>query len=525
MRALALAVLVATAAHAGAQAGAPRSLAEVSTAQLAPGETVIGAVQLDFDGDGEYDLAILGRREGDLRFARLFRSTERNLRAGASVQLPPDVTAWAVGDVHADAGEEVVLFTARGVYAWRPGAEDAERFARLARPEFLWQLPQSDEVILWEAGVRDLDRDGLVDLVLPEANGYRLAFQRRDEQGARFEEALISVPRDPTAPGAWISVSSEGRGWRGSRSEGELRLTIGVEAGVDAEGALPSTLLSVRESVPAPQLFDWDADGDLDLLAQTPRQLHVWRQEPAGSFAAAPIASLDLPVAADRDRRLDASYSSHVLDFSGDGRADCVIVAGDRRADSVRTQGLFFVHDAKAKAGALFGADGRPQDLLVFAGFVADVDFADVNSDGRPDLIIASVRPDLLDQLRSVSSETLDSDLHVYLNQGGRFSRRPELAYRLTFKLRRFDLTARFLGDLTGDGISELLVRDQPESLRVLMVRPERGGEKLNVIERPIWQLDVHEDALIRIERQRKFGRQPDVLVQERAQVLRVRFP
>lgn len=505
---------------------AQRSLAHVASAQLAEQELVVGAAQLDHDGDGTSDLALIGRLEtGEQRFATLFRGRERSLVRGPTVELPPDVTAWCVGDVHADAGDEVVLFTARGAYAWRPGAEGQERFARLVEAEFLWQLPQADDVILWDAGVRDLDRDGLDDLILPGDQGYRFAFQRRDADGVRFELHDVVLPEDPAAEGTWISATPQESGWRGSRSEGELSLTIGVDAGVDEGGALPSTLLHVRESVPAPQLVDWDGDGDLDLLAQTSTDLHVWRQEPTGSFSVAPDVTLSLPVPADRRRRLDPSYSSHVLDFSGDGRADCAIVAGDQRADSVRTQGLFFVHDRTAEDEPLFSGNGKPQDLLVFAGFVADVDLLDVNSDALPDLVVASVRPDLLDQLRSVSSESLDSDLHVYLNQGGRFSRRPELAYRLNIKLRRFDLTARFIGDVTGDGISELLVRDHPESLRLLMVRGERKGTGLNVIKKPLWELDLDEDALLRIERERGPGRAADVLVLERSQVLRVRFP
>ena len=505
---------------------AQRPLAEVSSAQLGTDERVIGAAQLDFDGDGVPDLAVVGRGESKARrFVTLFRGATRSLTRGTTVELPPDITAWSVGDLHADAGDEVLLFTARGAYAWRPAAEGSERFTRLVEAEFLWQLPEAEDVILWEAGVRDLDRDGLDDLVLPRARGYSIAIQRRGDEGARFDVSDVAVPLDPLSGGTWISASAEDSGWRGARSENELSLTLSVGAGVDEEGALPSTLLHVRESVPAPQLVDWDADGDLDLLVQTSSELHVWRQAPGGSFASAPDQSLPLPVIADRKRRLDPSYSSHVLDLSGDGRADCAIVAGDQRADSVRTQGQFFVHDPASPEEPLFKDKGKPQDLLIFAGFVADVDLQDVDSDGLPDLVVASVRPDLLDQLRSVSSESLDSDLHVYLNQGGRFSRRPELAHRLNIKLRQFDLTARFLGDVTGDGTSELLVRDRPESLRLLMVRPDRRGTGLSVIKQPLWQLDLEEHAGIRIERRHGADSAADVLVLETRQVLRVRFP
>ena len=206
MRALGL-ILPVGCALAGVAFG-QRSLAEVSTAQLAATEVVIGSALLDFDADGQADLAVVGRTEdGARRFVTLFRASQQSLVRGRSVDLPPDVTAWSVGDLHADAGDEVVLFTARGVYAWRPAAEGSERFARLAEAEFLWQLPEREEVIQWDAGVQDLDRDGLEDLVLPEAAGYRLAFQHRDADGARFEVVQVVVPSDPVTPGTWISAS------------------------------------------------------------------------------------------------------------------------------------------------------------------------------------------------------------------------------------------------------------------------------------------------------------------------------
>jgi len=517
-----LAALLLGAAPPTPSATATAAAAGVTTAQLAAGETAKECALLDCDGDGRADLAIVGRaRASGKRFVTLFRTGERGFERRQTVELPPDVSAWAVGDVHPDAGDEVVLFTARGAYAWRPAAEAADRFAKLLEAEFLWQLPEDDRAFLWDAGVADLDGDGLDDLLVPEAGAYVLAFQSRDEHGAAFHTTTLRVPEDPTAPGTWLSAAPENRGWRGSRSSGELRLTIGVDAGVDEAGSLPSTLLEVRETVPAPQLVDWDGDGDLDLLAQTARELHVWRQEPARTFAAQPSLSLPLPVPADRDRKLDASYSAHALDFSGDRRADCAILAGDRRSDSVRTQGLFFVQDPQAKGHPLFGDKGRPQDLLVFAGFVADVDFVDIDSDGLRDLVVASVRPDLLDQLRSVSSESLDADIHAYLNNGGHFSRRPDLSWRLTFKLRQFDLTARFIGDVNGDGLSELLVRDRPEHLRLLMMR--RGRDGFELIDRALWELDVDPDARILLVRRQQGD--PDVLILEAGQVLAVRLP
>ena len=274
--------------------------------------------------------------------------------------------------------------------------------------------------------------------------------------------------------------------------------------------------------------MDWDGDGALDLLGQSPSRLHVWRQANR-AFDDGARRSFPLPVAADRDRRLDASYSSHAVDLNGDRRVDCVIFAGDKRSDDIRTQSLVFVQGAgRGDAGQtvdapLFGPRGRPQDLLIFAGFVATVRFEFVDADALPDMVVTAVRPDLIDQLRAVSSESIDAELFVYLNRRGSFARRPDLAWRMSLPLQRFHATARFIGDLTGDGTSELMVRDDPKRLRVLMVRAARGGEGLDVIEKPLWELPVHEDAEIDVLPAPARGT-AELFVVERGQVLAVRF-
>jgi hypothetical protein len=316
-------------------------------------------------------------------------------------------------------------------------------------------------------------------------------------------------------------------GWRGQRSERELGLSHSISAGVDDDFQLPALLLTVSESVPAPQVIDWDGDRDLDLLAQTRTGLHVFPQERGRAFGER--RSFPLPVEADRNRRLDASYSAHAIDLNGDSRADCVILAGDSMKSEVRTQTLVFVQGAgrgdaaQTPEAPLFGPRGRPQDLLVFAGFVVRPDFVDVDGDGLLDLAISGVRPDLIDQLRSISSQSIEADLFVYRGRGDGFSRQPDLALTLAVPIEQFEPTARFLGDVTGDRISELLLRDDPERLRLMMVRAGRGEGQLSVIERPLWELKLDEDARVRV--QAVPGRAlPDVLVIERSQVQHVRF-
>ena len=508
------------------------SLARV-TAQTVPEDLRVHYATLsDVNGDGRVDLVVsAGHREQPLvRSLHVFYDQGGNgggwkgFGAEQRLDLTVDVVAWAVGDVHADAGLELVLLTARGAFAWRPKAPEEERFQRLVEAEFLWQLADPEQAFPFFHALQDVDADGLVDLCLPEPGGYRVCVQRRGDDGATFLRGeFLALPVDASGEDLWVSTDGNAAQWHGRRSDRELSISFSAE-GSEEEGLLgPSTLLRISESVSAPQWIDWDGDGDLDLMAQTRSQLHVWRQEPRGSFDGVRCETWSLPVEADQARRLDASYSSHALDLDADRRADCVIFAGDQRSDDVRTQMLAFVQGRGQPQGQpLFGERGRPQSLLVLAGFVSEASFDDVDGNGLVDVVVRTVRPDLIDQLRSVSSESLEADLYVYLNEGGRIGRSPALSHRYNVPIgKRFTISTRFFGDVTGDGLSELLQRNAPDTVALYMVR--RQGKGLTVFDRPIWTLGVDREAqLVTVPVEGR--RLPDLLVVEPAQVLHVRM-
>jgi hypothetical protein len=499
-----------------------QDFARVHTLQLEAGwpET---ATLADLDGDGAPEILLAVRDGGRSSGRRL--ETWRPGAGGAwtraeTIALTPDVVAFAHADVRAGGGEELVLFNAGGAFTWRAGPQ--ARPERLLACELLWQTADED-VFEWREGVRDLDGDGLADLVLPEPGGFALALQRRGSasggDGAAWGSvSRVRVPPDP-ADEERADFDEDGGGGRRDRSSFSLQIRTS-----DEDGEEKGPLLSIHERVPAPFWLDWDADGDLDLLLQTSRHLHVWLQEEGGSFAEAPRLSLLLPVAADRTRELDASYSAHAVDLDRDHRADCVILAGDKRSEDVRTQGLFFAQAAVADGPPLFGREGRPASLLVFAGFVADPSFRDLDGDGYPELVLETFRPDLIDQIRSASTESIDADMHVYRNRGGVLSRQPDLTRRHAVALDDSEQESEFFCDLTGDGLSELLVRAEGK-LRILMLRSQGPREKStwSLVEKPLWELNVAEDARVRLVR--PAGRDPaSLFVLEDSQVLWVRF-
>lgn len=501
----------------------------VSVFSIGQERAVHDGLEGDLDGDGIDDLVFsVSRNAGGRELSCLLARQDSKLSSftappAAVIDLTPDVVAFAIGEVDpSNPGKELVLFSARGAFLCRPFATAERRFARLIECDFLWQLADPQECFAYPAGLADFDRDGVADLVLPEPGGYAIA--RAQPQKAVQPHAFGSVVhlRVPEEPGG------DGDGTSGRISTGSDENGGKVEISFATNDKRPRTLLSVSEEVPAPQIADFDGDGRLDVQAQGVRTMWVWLQVKGGNFWPEPQFAFPLPVPADRERRLDASYSTHVLDADHDGRSDLAILAGDKRSEDVRTQILLFVQGqgrgdaAKTEAAPLFGPKGLPQQLLVLGGFGIGAYFGDLDSDGRPDLFVRTVRPDLIDQLRSASSETVDADLLVYRNEDGLLAKRPTLSWRVPIPIRDFDLTLSFVGDLDGDRISDLAVRSEPEKLRLLAMRRAKDGWQLDP--RPLYESQIQPKAKILLL-QRSDRPVQDIAVVEDSQVTLVRFP
>lgn len=479
--------------------GEAQSLARISSIPLATGFAVEDAHTMDVDGDGVADLVLAESGPGNVR--RLLVHLRRKEGPAfvptpdASLDLTPDVICYAVGDVHADAGREIVLFNASGAFAWRWRSKDeAQRFQKLVDCDLLWQWPERKDVFHFQDAIVDLDRDGLDDLLIPGPWKYQIAFQRKDEAGARRFERSIEIQ-----PGAEADAKKRldfARSAEVRQPGAKRRANVSVSAGgfqLDADREGPAPWAWIEESVPSAQVVDWLGAGRLDLAFLTPDTLHVFAQESSAKFAATSLR-LQNPVPVDRTRELDVSYTARVLDLDGDKRADALFSAGDKRSDSVRTQVLVFLSTAIPKGEtSIFGAAGVPTQVLVLDGFARPLGLEDVDGDGKLDLVAGAIRPDLIDGLRAAASERIEAELYVYKNTGRGFSKRPDLVQKVSVQASGLDVTARFLGDISGDGVPEFFERSDKDKLRAHLVR--KSKDALSIVDRPLWEMQISEDA------------------------------
>jgi len=470
----------------------------VSTLTAPEGHEFEDCVLDDVNRDGLQDLVILisgPEKPPRRRVAIHLRSADRPTVPTVptrTVNLTADVSAFTLMDLGHPDGKQVLLLTRSGAWVRSGDTDGRVRARQLMAGQFLWQLPYTNgAAIRCPHVVTDVDGDGLDDLVLPEDGAWRIGIQSRDESGnARFESvSRIVVPSDAQDLRSRGDLRMEGLARRNamfSRMRGEHE---------ESDGA---PLLAVSESVPAPQFADWDGDGTLDILAATPESLHVWRRPPDGSFPDQPTHTFPSPVAVDRERQMDISYSAHVTDLNGDGRADCVYIAGNRRSDDVRTQVLLYVQGSKGRGAAattpaapLFGPRGVPVQLLQFAGFAGFPQLEDINGDGRPDLSLVTFRPDLIDTMRARTARSIDLGWSIFLNKGGSFARRADVQSEVALSvtgLKGADSLAvtRLFPDINGDGLAEALVQDSERRLRLLSLT--RSGRSLTRAEKPLWK-------------------------------------
>ena len=479
--------------------------------------TLADQIFTDVDGDGLKDLALSGATAdaSTSRAVRIYRQRSDDPRfiqvPDWVVPLTQDVIAYAFAQVGPGPGKEMLLFTASACFGYRLEAEQADQVHKIADGDFLWQLPNAYHAFSWQGAIRDFDGNGRDDVFWPQTDGFRLLMQQDDG---------FTVTPFRATPSEARSVDTRPRRDPDDEDVGmRLELQFRETGKLFGYNLTADDLISELHETRVPVFVDFDGDARIDVLNQARTHLIVW---PQGSDAP---RIWPLPLDPDDSPAFDLNQQ-YILDLNRDRQCDFVLFSKDKNSKELATQVLIYMQDRDADPEhPLFGRQGVPAQLLKIAGLPSEVQWADINRDGYPDLSFMVFRPDLLDQVKTLTSRSLQLQFVMFLNDKGRFSRTPDMIKEVTVAIEEDgdsrNPQGRFLVDYNGDGLLDMFVRDSESHIGLRLLRQRKN--EVSISDAMAWDMTIPADARI-VHETSGPDETPVLLVMGGRQIMYVRF-
>jgi hypothetical protein len=325
---------------------------------------------------------------------------------------------------------------------------------------------------------KDLNRDGLDDLVVPQPDGFWVSIQRG---GGSFTEPVKLGPAEPFLDETFVD---------GERSYGAV--------GITAE-TVPWYLSRVHQ-------FDWDLDGRGDLVFWNADRFEVHVQGEDGLFGSA-AESFAVEVPFDADGAYSALFgfadvgvgsmvfglgektSRTVLysmgDMNGDQIADLVTLTLSGRSP-LRQRSTYDVHfGSRGSEGVVFAAvAGTTIEPRGKAGGLESWGYAsrweeDLDGDGQLDMVFRDVKTGFGGMLRTLTGRSVPIELEFYRLEAGAFPDEPSARVNVRPAVRPFRkgvfFPAVLMGDVNGDERMDLVVGKSRAELHVFFGVPGEG--------------------------------------------------
>ena len=356
------------------------------------GQTRLGL--RDLDGDGRKDLLAVGPM--GLSWRRMREDGSFGDADDGALKWPSTTVGWTVVDLEKDGRTEVVLLVdGSRVATVGPDEGGALVLGKERLADAGGFLPRGIRRVNF---VRDVDGDGRFDLVIPGNGRFLIRLQQED-------------------------------GWAPP-------LPVDFQASVQLELGDPSRLdASFSQDVQIPwfALQDVDGDGRTDLVSETEKiaQFHLARpalpEKPTWTLDLAALAeSVPKPERIDLEDLLsnvETPVNWKTADLDGEAPNDLVIQRG----------GTITVH----LGGSVGPRLDQPDQVLKASGNVLYFLLRDVNKDKLPDLQLLRGGSFSIGELLRllVVPGSLDFDVFSYINEGGRFARKPSVSTTLSLRI------------------------------------------------------------------------------------------
>lgn len=354
-----------------------------------------------------------------------------------TLRVPGRLSSVHVEDIDGDGKRDLLAIFCDGAppHVRRQLAVFLHRGAYHSAPDQILAVPAGASFV----DLADLDGDGRSELLFGDAEGLSsLAFGPHGYTGAPVRLAAIAglllLPDDEDLP--YLDVA---RDWRGDGKAAIVLplidrlalLTRATDGSWSRSGDLPlppRAAYAVRDdlrdprsrnywlravyTVPELHLADFDGDGRPDLVAVLDDTITVFRGDAATLFDPHPLARIPLGARTEAEaERGNAIVQVTVRDLDGDGIADLAVNKVTGGISAMRAQTGFYY-------GKRGGGFGKPAQVIVREGFAGSLLFADLDGDGRPELVLPHTAVGFGEAVRIVLARRLSLGFAVYENLG-----------------------------------------------------------------------------------------------------------
>jgi hypothetical protein len=408
----------------------------------------------DLDGDGKRDLLLLLGRELRVHFQR--ESGTFEAEPDQRFKIDPRAVIMDVGSVLDPKTKQVAFIREDGVYAYPlVPAETPEkkpyyelRAKKLFAGETLLRRPSDDEVRRKEF-LRDVDGDGIVDVFVPERQGFGVY---RGLGGGKF-----SVRQPLLAPPTAV---------------------VGI-----GNDQLSSQLMASYYFA-NPTIADWDADGRPEVVVSQDQWLSVYFVNKEGAITERPVQVYEIPgqknfsLDAEKPFELDFTMPLVLRDLNGDGRVDAALT-------HVGTGSTRVFLNSSVPADAF----KTPARVVRAKGITPLAFFVDADGDGRADMILPRMdKIGIWSILKAVVTRSVPVEAQFFYQraEGATYPEEPDFQRNFEIPIAihsgggGLDVGTSVIvsidGDFDGDGSKDLLNRTEADKLAIYSGLAARGG-------------------------------------------------